>query len=70
MWRRVMTKKKKNKIKKIRIWRLGSLEHRIVPTPKAMNRLTKILQDKLPANPEVLDIVWGPELTIEEITLE
>lgn len=50
-------------MKKIRLWRLGSLEHKIIPTKEAVEKLRNILiqaQDE-----ELTDLVWGPELSVE-----
>lgn len=49
---------------KIRIWNLGSLEHRILPSQEAIDRLVTLLQAWQPG--EDLDLVWGPELTMTQ----
>ena len=46
---------------KIRLWSLGNLEHNIIPTKEAVDKLKKEI-DALPKE-GVGDIVWGPELT-------
>lgn len=43
--------------KKIILWNMGSLEHKIAPTKNAIELLVSMLKD----NPE--HIVWGPDLT-------
>ena len=48
------------KKKTIRLWNLGSLEHKIVPTAAACKRLSEILNQK--GGPPV-DLIWGPDLT-------
>jgi len=47
----------------VRIWKLGSLEHRIYPTQAAIDNLTKIISAWDKKSP--LDIIWGPELQLE-----
>ncbi len=50
---------------KIRLWRLGSLEDRIFPTEKAIQKLADMLVSV--DNNAELDIVWGPDITVQEI---
>lgn len=52
---------------KLRIWRLGSLEEKILPTQKAIDTLTSYLQ-QWDGNSSI-DIVWGPDLHVEQIDL-
>lgn len=51
-------------ISHIRLWKLGSLEHRILPTENAINRLAEILMNNVGGG--AIDLIWGPELTLEE----
>jgi len=47
---------------KIRIWKLGSLEHRMLPTPEAIKKFQDILN-----NIEVgedVDLAWGPDIDV------
>lgn len=44
---------------KLRIWKLGSLEHRIVPSDKAVRRLQRILNKW--DHKSDLDVIWGPD---------
>lgn len=53
---------------KIRLWKLGSLEHKIIPTKESINEFRKLLKDNL--TDEVVDIVWGPEVECEVIDTE
>lgn len=46
---------------KIRVWRLGSLEHKILPTEAAINKLKSLLAN-IDENGGVTDIVWGPDI--------
>lgn len=48
-------------MKKIRLWKLGSLEHKIYPTREAINKLRDILNK----NEDLTDLVWGPEISVE-----
>ncbi len=54
---------------KIRLWKLGSLEHRIMPTQQGLNKLRNVLKESTAKSGEI-DIVWGPELNVELIEIE
>jgi len=47
--------------KKIRLWKLGSLEHKVAPTVQAAERLADILRSE---DSGYLDIVWGPDIDV------
>jgi len=49
---------------KIRLWKLGNLEKDIYPTQQACSRLAEILTN---AKGDALDIIWGPDLTVETV---
>lgn len=53
----------------IRLWKLGSLADRILPTEAAVNRLSNLLLNSS-GNGGVLDLIWGPELSIEETSTD
>jgi hypothetical protein len=55
-------------ISHIRLWKLGDLENRIFPTPAAMARLADILVNNTAVG--AVDLIWGPELTLEETSTE
>lgn len=48
----------------IRLWKLGSLEHNIYPSKKAVKKLREAIEAD---NEGVLDLIWGPDLTVEII---
>jgi hypothetical protein len=48
----------------VRIWKLGSLEHRIYPTQEAINKLQECL-NKWDGKSD-LNLIWGPELSMEQ----
>ena len=50
-------------ISQIRLWRLGDLDNKIIPTPTAISKLRNILSN---VGTGVLDLVWGPELSFTE----
>lgn len=57
---------------KIRLWTLGNLEHKVLPTPQAIRRFKRMLKNelrKLHDTEPVLDIVWGPELSVQTIDI-
>lgn len=51
-------------ISNIRLWRLGSLEHKIMPNAAAINRLRDVLASNVGGG--TMDLVWGPELDFKE----
>ncbi len=53
-------------ISHIRIWQLGSLEHKIMPTKAAFDALNEVLV--YAGNGESFDLIWGPDLTFKETT--
>jgi hypothetical protein len=55
-------------ISHIRIWKLGSLEHRIFPTDAAIAKLSNILLNHVAGG--AMDFIWGPDLTIEETSTD
>ncbi len=48
----------------IRVWKLGNIEARILPTEYAINRLAEMLMQNVGGG--VMDLVWGPELELTE----
>ena len=50
---------------KIRVWKLGSLEHKVLPTREAISKLKELLEENL-GKQEILDIIWDCKLTVEE----
>lgn len=52
----------------IRVWKLGNIEARILPTEVAINRLAQILQNNVGGG--VLDLIWGPEIELIETSTE
>ncbi len=51
-------------ISNIRLWTLGSLEHQILPTKAAINKLSNILASNVGGG--TMELVWGPELKYTE----
>ena len=51
-------------ISNIRIFKLGSLDHKIAPTPAAANKLSSILQNNVGGG--TMDLVWGPDIELIE----
>jgi hypothetical protein len=51
-------------ISNIRIFKLGSLEHKIAPTKAAASKLSSILQNNVGGG--TLDLVWGPDIELLE----
>lgn len=55
-------------ISHIRIWKLGSLEHKIFPTDAAIAKLSSVLLNHVAGG--AMDFIWGPDLTIEETSTD
>tara|TARA_R110000751_G_scaffold10972_2_gene39593 strand:- start:1578 stop:3782 length:2205 start_codon:yes stop_codon:yes gene_type:complete len=51
-------------ISNIRLWSLGDLENKILPTKAAINKLRNILSSNVGGG--TMDLVWGPELKFTE----
>lgn len=51
-------------ISNVRLWNVGSLEHKIGPNKAVINRLRDILASHTGGG--TIDLVWGPELTFTE----
>lgn len=51
-------------ISNIRLWNIGSLEHKIMPKKAAVDKLRDILASNVGGG--TLDLIWGPDLTFEE----
>ena len=51
-------------ISKIRVWKLGSLEHKLAPTAAAASALGDILGTNVGGG--TMDIVWGPDIELIE----
>lgn len=51
-------------ISQIRLWRIGSLDHKIIPRRDVINKLRDILASNTGGG--TMDLVWGPELDFKE----
>tara|TARA_R110000803_G_scaffold6519_2_gene21231 strand:- start:6165 stop:6386 length:222 start_codon:yes stop_codon:yes gene_type:complete len=49
----------------IRLWKLGSLEHKIAPNADSVKCLSKILEGLKGDGPH--DIIWGPDIECQII---
>ena len=52
----------------IRMWRLGSLDHKIMPTENAIARLAEMLMNNVGGG--TMDLIWGPELDFKESSVD
>ena len=55
-------------ISNIRLWKLGDLDNKILPTKTAINKLRNILASNVGGG--TMDLVWGPELDFKESATE
>ena len=55
-------------ISNIRLWKLGDLDNKILPTKAAINKLRNILASNVGGG--TMDLVWGPELDFKESATE
>ena len=51
-------------ISNVRLWTVGDLNHKIIPTKAAINKLRDILASNVGGG--TMDLVWGPELKFTE----
>jgi hypothetical protein len=51
-------------ISQIRVWRIGSLDHKIIPKRDVINKLRDILASNTGGG--TMDLVWGPEIDFKE----
>ena len=51
-------------VNKIRVWKLGNLEHKLAPTANAASALSSILGSNVGGG--TMDIVWGPDIELLE----
>lgn len=51
-------------ISSIRLWRLGNLEHKILPSKGSINKLRDVLAANTGGG--TMDLVWGPEIDFKE----
>lgn len=51
-------------ISSVRLWRLGSLEHKILPTPAAVSKLSEILSNNVGGGS--YDLIWDATLDFKE----
>lgn len=51
-------------ISSVRLWTLGSLEHEVVPSKSALDKLRSIISQNVAGG--TMDFVWGPDLTFKE----
>ena len=51
-------------ISNVRLWTVGDLDHKIIPTKAAINKLRDILASNVGGG--TMDLVWGPELQFSE----
>jgi len=49
---------------KIRVWKIGSLEHKLAPSPKASSILAGMLGANVGGG--TIDVVWGPDIELIE----
>lgn len=48
-----------------RIFKLGSLEHKILPTPEACRRLAEIIKES--HGEEDFQVIWGPDIEVIDL---
>lgn len=53
-----------NASSKVRIIKLGNIEHKIAPTPAAVQKMSELLENSVGGG--TIDIVWGPDVEIIE----
>lgn len=52
---------------KLRVWTLGDLDARLLPSPQAFQRLADVLRNW--DGESTLDVIWGPDLKCQQFDL-
>lgn len=56
---------------KIALWKLGSLEHKLVPKKETIEALQELLNSAtVNPNTGMIDIIWGPDIEVTVIDVE
>jgi hypothetical protein len=55
-------------ISHVRMWKLGSLEHKILPNNSAINKLSDILLNHVGGG--TMDLIWGPDIELIETSTD
>lgn len=55
------------RLPRIRLWKLGSLEHGLCPSHETMQKLADILNNW--DGKADLDLIWGPDISVEEFEI-
>ena len=53
---------------KIRLWKLGNMEHKVYPTDAAVAKLSEFLKES--KGKEIFDIIWGSDVTVQEFEVD
>jgi hypothetical protein len=57
------TEKQPGEVNYLRIWKLGNLDHKIMPRAKAFDKLREALEEW--DGYSTMDFMWGPDLQVE-----
>ncbi len=55
-------------ISSVRLWKLGSLEHHIMPSEAVINRLAQTLVSNVAGG--MMDLIWGPDIELVETSTD
>jgi hypothetical protein len=55
---------------KIVLWKLGSLEHKIIPTQKTIDRFAEALEKCYTSDGERTDLVWDDSISVQSIEVD
>jgi len=55
---------------KIRLWKLGSIEHNIFPSEAAFEKFCNALRAAKESEDDIADIIWTDGITVEELDVE
>ena len=55
-------------ISHVRLWKIGNLEHKIVPNEGMLSRLASILINISPGSAN--DVIWGPDIELQETSTD
>jgi len=52
---------------KIRLWKMGSVEHKITPTKEAVVKLTQILAKAKESGEDILELIWDDAIDVKTV---
>ncbi len=55
---------------KVRLWTLGSFEHRVIPGKQSIEKLRQLISNLTYGEDGYADVVWGPDLMVTVVEVD